>query len=163
MTRSVSVPLFTDWNVSAVLPLIKIIKYTIEYFVRPTHQGQCLWGQSVAFQGAQVLFSKLPLERGTCSGFPGTSQLRCSRLADMCQWDHSGKRSHDAPWRVPFKLYIGSKTQSKLVMEEGPEKLLSIMLSPALLLPQWTATLTFGTRSPLLNLSLAVCKRRFIV
>lgn len=39
MSRSCFVPVFTYWNVNGLLPLIKIIKCMIEYFIRPITLG----------------------------------------------------------------------------------------------------------------------------
>lgn len=52
-------------------------------------------------------------------------------LADMCHGGRWGKGSHDVLWRTLFKLYISSKIQSKLMMDEWAWKLLSITLSPS--------------------------------
>lgn len=131
MTSSCFVPSFTYWNVNAMLPLIKIIECMLEYFIGPITLGlvpvepECMLQMSTwAIQQITPekrhrhrLLENLTVVVPRCwlTYAPGVSLGKGVMI--LCDG-------------LYIKLYIRSKTQFKLMMDEVSWKLMSITLSP---------------------------------
>lgn len=164
VAKSCFVPSFTYWNVSAMLPLIKIIKYMIKYFIGPiTLQAMPVGSECILQISTCVVQHITPGKEACVQAFrkPHSWVPRCWLRGTTGL--SVGKGARMLCGQLYIKLYISSKTQSKWMMDEVTWKLLIITLSPlkSITLYTMTISLTFGTKSPSLKSSQTFCKLCF--
>ena len=162
MSRSCFVPVFTYWNAKDLLPLITILKCMIEYFIGPITLGpapvapECrlrmsTWAVKQIIPGKRNMHRLLKnvtavVPRCWLTYAPGVSLGKGVMM--LCDG-------------LYIKLYISSRTQFKLMMDEVAWKLLSITfvtIERRYSLHNGEPPLTFGTKSPSLKSSQTLCK-----
>ena len=162
MSRSCFVPVFIYWNVNGLLPLIKIIKCMIEYFIGPITLGRVLVAPECRLQMSAWAIQQI---------IPGKRRMprlleNVTAVVPRCWLTYApgvslGKGVMMLCDGLYIKLYISSKTQFKLMMDEVAWKLPRITfvtIERSYSLHNGEPPLTFGTKSPSLKSSQTLCK-----